>query len=69
MNRSYSGLGQQADCGRAKGFPAIDLLVGQPRANEFGIPKHEKIVAVRGHWMAGSSLRPAKSPPRRRIRG
>jgi hypothetical protein len=32
-------------------------LVGQLQANEFGIPKHEKIVAVRGHWVPGSSVK------------
>lgn len=39
------------------GEAAADLLVGQLQANEFGIPKHEKIVAVRGHWVPGSSVR------------
>jgi LacI family transcriptional regulator len=41
------------------GEAATDLLVGQLQANEFGIPKHEKIVAVRGHWVAGTSVRRA----------
>ena len=41
----------------AIGVAATDLLVGQLHANEFGIPKHEKIVAVRGHWVPGSSVR------------
>lgn len=48
------------------GEAATDLLVGQLQANEFGIPRHEKIVAVRGHWVAGSSVRPAE---RRRFTG
>jgi LacI family transcriptional regulator len=39
------------------GEAATDLLVGQLQANEFGIPKHEKIVAVRGHWVPGSSVK------------
>jgi hypothetical protein len=39
------------------GEAAIDLLIGQLQANELGIPKHEKIVAVRGHWVAGKSVR------------
>ncbi len=39
------------------GAAATDLLVGQLQANEYGIPKHEKIVAVRGHWVSGSSVR------------
>ena len=39
------------------GEAATDLLVGQLQANEFGIPKHEKIVAVRGHWVPGTSVR------------
>jgi len=40
-----------------KGVAAIDLLIGQLQANELGIPKHEKIIAVRGHWVDGDSLR------------
>jgi DNA-binding LacI/PurR family transcriptional regulator len=39
------------------GAAAMELLVGQLQANEYGIPKHEKIIAVRGHWVAGSSVR------------
>ncbi len=39
------------------GEAATNLLVGQLQANEFGIPKHEKIVAVRGHWVPGISVR------------
>ncbi len=39
------------------GTAATDLLVGQLQANEFGIPKHEKIVAVRGHWVSGTTVR------------
>jgi LacI family transcriptional regulator len=41
----------------ALGVAAIDLLVGQLQANEFGIPRHEKIVAVKGHWVSGASVR------------
>ena len=43
-----------------KGVAAIDLLIGQLQANELGIPKHEKIIAVRGHWVGGNSLRPGQ---------
>lgn len=39
------------------GAAATDLLVGQLQANEHGIPRHEKIVAVRGHWVADASVR------------
>jgi DNA-binding LacI/PurR family transcriptional regulator len=39
------------------GEAAVDLLVGQLQANELGIPKYEKIVAVRGRWVAGASVR------------
>ncbi|MBC7365378.1 MAG: LacI family DNA-binding transcriptional regulator [Undibacterium sp.] len=39
------------------GMAATDLLVGQLQANEFGTPKHEKIVAVRGRWVPGGSVR------------
>ena len=41
------------------GEAATELLVGQLQANEFGIPRHEKIVAVRGHWVPGTSVRRA----------
>lgn len=41
----------------AIGAAAVDLLVGQLHANEFGIPKREKIIAVSGQWVAGTSLR------------
>jgi len=40
------------------GEAATDLLVGQLQANEYGIPRHEKIVAVRGEWVPGASVRP-----------
>lgn len=41
----------------ALGEAAVDLLVGQLHANEFGIPRREKIVAVSGRWVPGTSLR------------
>lgn len=41
----------------ALGVAAIDLLIGQLQANEFGVPRHEKIVAVKGHWVPGASVR------------
>lgn len=50
--------GIDADAGAAGGA-AVDLLVGQLHANECGIPSREKIVAVRGRWVPGASLRPA----------
>ncbi len=43
-----------------KGRAAIDLLIGQLQANELGVPKHEKIIAVHGHWVEGESLRPCR---------
>ncbi|MBM4155884.1 MAG: LacI family transcriptional regulator [Lentisphaerae bacterium] len=44
----------------AAGAAAVDLLVGQLHANEHGIPAREKIVAVRGRWVPGASLRAAQ---------
>jgi LacI family transcriptional regulator len=41
------------------GAAAVDLLVGQLHAHEYGIPAREKIVAVSGRWIAGASLRRA----------
>ena len=39
------------------GEAAVDLLIGQLQANELAIPKHEKIIAVRGHWVGRTSVR------------
>lgn len=39
------------------GAAAVDLLVGQLHAHEYGIPAREKIVAVNGLWVPGRSLR------------
>ncbi len=39
------------------GEAAIDLLIDQLRANAYGIPKHEKIIAVRGNWVPGTTVR------------
>ncbi len=39
------------------GAAAVDLLVGQLHAHEHGIPRREKIVAVSGRWVPGTSLR------------
>jgi len=47
------------------GAAAVNLLVGQLQANEFGIPVHEKIVAVRGRWVPGSTLRHQPIQPAR----
>ena len=43
--------------GEALGAAAVDLLAGQLHANELGIPRREKIVAVTGRWVPGHSLR------------
>lgn len=49
-----AGLDSDPD---AVGVAAVDLLVGQLQANEFGIPRHEKIVAVKGRWVPGTTVR------------
>jgi LacI family transcriptional regulator len=41
----------------ALGVAAIDLLIGQLQAHEYGIPRREKIVEVLGRWVVGRSLR------------
>lgn len=38
------------------GFAAVDLLVGQLQAHEYGIPRREKVVEVMGRWVEGKSL-------------
>ena len=40
------------------GVAAVDLLIGQLYANEHGIPRRAKIVAVEGRWVSGTSLCP-----------
>lgn len=42
-----------------QGEAAVDMLVGQLHANEYGVPAREKIVAVSGRWVMGKSLRRA----------
>jgi LacI family transcriptional regulator len=41
----------------ALGVAAVDLLVGQLHAHEYGIPRREKVVEVMGRWVAGSTIR------------
>ena len=41
----------------ALGVAAVDLLVGQLHAHEYGIPQREKVVEVMGRWVFGSTLR------------
>ncbi len=48
----------------AIGRAAIDLLVGQLHAQEYGVPRHEKIITIKGQWRDGTTVR-----PRRRGRG
>lgn len=38
------------------GSAAVDLLVGQLHAHEYGIPQREKVVEVMGRWVAGSTI-------------
>ena len=40
----------------ALGTAAIELLVGQLHAHEYGVPQREKVVEVRGRWVAGGTL-------------
>ncbi len=42
----------------ALGRAAVDLLVGQLHAHERGVPRHEKIVTIKGVWREGTSVRP-----------
>lgn len=49
--------------GEALGRAAVDLLVGQLQAQEHGVPRHEKIVTIKGHWRDGTTVktrRPAR---------
>jgi LacI family transcriptional regulator len=50
-----AGLDSDAE---ALGRAAVDLLVGQLHAQEFGIPRHEKIITIKGRWQEGPSVRP-----------
>jgi hypothetical protein len=38
------------------GGAAIDLLVGQVHAHEYGVPSREKVVEVMGRWIPGKSI-------------
>ena len=41
----------------ALGSAAIELLVGQREAHEYGVPRRAKIVEVVGRWVAGTTIR------------
>ena len=47
------------------GRAATDLLVGQLHAQEHGIPHHEKIITIKGHWQDGATVRPRSGRGRR----
>jgi LacI family transcriptional regulator len=49
-----AGLDSDAE---AIGRAAVDLLVGQLHAQEYGIPRHEKIVTIKGLWREGTTVR------------
>jgi hypothetical protein len=40
----------------ALGVAAIELLVGQLHAHEYGVPLREKVVEVMGRWVPGRTL-------------
>ncbi len=42
--------------GASLGAAAIDLLVGQLEAHEYGVPKRAKIVEVMGKWIPGNTI-------------
>lgn len=41
------------------GVAAVDLLVGQLHAHEHGVPRHEKIITIKGRWVEGNTIRSA----------
>ncbi len=49
-----SGLDSEPE---SLGIAAVDLLVGQLQAYEYGIPKHEKVISIKGTWIKGKTLR------------
>jgi hypothetical protein len=51
---SLAGIDANAE---TLGAEAVDLLVGQLHAHEYGIPRREKVVSVSGRWVNGPSLR------------
>lgn len=52
-----AGLDSDAE---ALGRAAVDLLVGQLHAQEYGVPRHEKIITIKGQWRDGASVRPRR---------
>jgi hypothetical protein len=43
------------------GVAAVDLLVGQLHAHEYGVPRNEKIITIKSRWVSGGTIRNARS--------
>lgn len=56
-NSSTTGIDLDPD---SLGAAAIDLLVGQLEAHEYGVPKRAKIVEVMGRWVPGKTILPSR---------
>jgi LacI family transcriptional regulator len=42
------------------GVAAVDLLIGQLHAHEYGVPRHEKIITIKGRWVTGGTIRASR---------
>jgi DNA-binding LacI/PurR family transcriptional regulator len=54
---NWAGIDQNA---HAVGARAAELVIEQLRNNDYGVPKHPKVVLTHGAWIAGQSIRPKR---------
>jgi LacI family fructose operon transcriptional repressor len=61
-DRDVAGVNQYSDL---VGAAAVELVDGQLRRNERGVPAHAKTVLISGAWVPGPTVRDLHAPPRR----
>jgi DNA-binding LacI/PurR family transcriptional regulator len=61
-DHGMAGVNQFSDL---VGAAAVDLVDGQLRRNERGVPKHARTLLISGEWVAGPTVRDLRAAPRR----
>lgn len=57
-----AGVNQNSDL---VGVAAVDLVDGQLRRNEWGVPRHPRTLLIPGEWVPGATVRDLRATPRR----
>lgn len=62
QDTGMAGVNQNSDL---VGCAAVDLVDGQLRRNERGVPRHPRTLLIPGEWVGGSTVRDLRAQPRR----